>query len=514
MLLHYYLQANNSSNGTKTKPLLESIAPNNGSLGPGIPPIDSDSDPGLIAAEWIAVVVFNVLSALLSGLVLGLLSLDITELEVLRKCGSEQERRYAASIIPMRKLSNLLLCSLTLANVITNAFLQFILEHLFPGLVGFISTTACITIFGEIAPQAVCSRYGLAIGARTIWLTWIVIILTFPISWPLSKVLDYCLGEEIAFVYDRERLQEYIRITKSYNNFDPQEINIISGALKIKKVCVSHVMTKIKDVFMLDISTIITYHVILNIVKRGFSRIPVYDKHRSNIVGLLLIKDLALINPFSEVTLKSLINFYKHPIMAVDENHCLDVVFNHFREGRSHMALVREHKKHDIVGIVTLEDIIEEVLQVEINDETDVVTDNREMKLRPDAQIPDNLDLLHVHLHDAMDKRRAKQKHADLKGAHSPAANANTPQGNSNGQANINENSLQKAVKLQNQIKDIINKDHTLQRQPVINLTVQKSQLLHHRDRVAHQQAIQLAKMMNATKNKKKPGNSSSKDKG
>lgn len=519
MLIYYYLQANISYNVNKTKTLLP-VADNPDVLNGTNTITDSENEAwgvGFIAAEWISVIALNIFSALLSGLVLGLLSLDITDLEVLRKCGSEQERRYAASIIPMRKLSNLLLCSLTLANVITNAFLQFILEHLFPGIVGFVSTTACITIFGEIVPQAVCSRYGLAIGARTIWLTWIVIILTFPISWPLSKVLDYCLGEEIAFVYDRERLQEYIRITRSYNNFDAQEINIITGALKIKKVCVNHVMTKIKDVFMLDMSTIITYHVILNIVKKGFSRIPVYDKHRNNIVGLLLIKDLALVNPFSEVTLKSLINFYKHPIMAVDENHCLDVVFNHFREGKSHMALVREHKKHDIVGIVTLEDIIEEVLQVEINDETDVVTDNREMKLRPDAQIPNNLELLQVHLHDAMDKRRAKQKHADLKGAYSPIANGfgNYQQdkaiGSPIGQTNMSEKSMQRVARLQNQIKDIINKEHTIQKQPVINLTVQKSLLMHHKDRVAQQQANQMVKI--ATKNRKKPGNSASKDK-
>lgn len=396
----------------------------------------------IIVGEWISVVLLNLLSAILSGLVLGLLSLDITDLEVLKKCGTERERRYAAAIIPMRKLSNLLLCSLTLANVITNSFLQFILDHLFPGLIGFISTTACITIFGEILPQAVCSRHGLAIGARTIWITWLVVAITFPVAYPLSFLLDIFLGEEISFVYDRERLQEYIRITKSYNGFDPQEINIISGALKIKKVPISYVMTRLKDVYMLEISTIITHNVILNIVRKGFSRIPVYEKSKRNVVGLLLIKDLALVNPFNEVTLKSLIAFYKHPLMAVDEQHTLDVVFNHFREGRSHMALVKEHKRHDIIGIVTLEDVIEEVLQVEINDETDVVTDNREMRFRPDAQIPTDLDALHLHLNEAMARRRVKMQ---LQYQHN---NNNQPQNKDHNQ------------QLNKEYNQLINKEH------------------------------------------------------
>lgn len=376
-----------------------------------------------LALEIVGVIVLNVLSALFSGLVLGLLSLDITDLEILKKCGKEHERRYAAAIIPMRRHANLLLCSLVLANVLVNVLLQWLIDELLPGWRGLVLTTTCFTIFGEIVPQAVCARYGLAIGAKTVWLTWIVIVITFVASYPLSLILDWSLGEEIAFVYDRERLQEYIRITRNYNNLDAQEVNIIIGALKIKKVTVNHVMTRLKDVFMLPLDAIINYSLMLTIIKRGFSRIPVYDKKRTNLIGLLMVKDLALVNPYSEVTLKSLLSFYKHPLISVDENHTLDVLLNHFREGKSHMAFVREHRKKEIIGIVTLEDIIEEVLQVEINDETDIVTDNRELKHRPGAQIPNDLEALHAHLNEAIARRRAKERIL----AGTPTINADRP---------------------------------------------------------------------------------------
>uniref|UniRef100_A0A6G1SP49 Metal transporter CNNM4 n=1 Tax=Aceria tosichella TaxID=561515 RepID=A0A6G1SP49_9ACAR len=382
----------------------------------------------VIGLQYGGIVVLIFLSALFSGLVLGLLSLDVTELEILRKCGTEKERQYANTIIPMRRNSNLLLCSLVIGNVVVNSGLQWLLDSVFNGLIGFLISTICITIFGEIVPQAVCARYGLAIGAKTVWITWIVIVLTFPVAYPLSVVLDVVLGEEIAFIYDRERLQEYMKITRNYNNFDAQEVNIITGALKIKKVAVSHVMTKLKDVFMLPIETIINYQTITTIIKRGFSRVPVYERSRRNLIGVLMVKDLALVNPHVDVTLKSLIQFYKHPLILVDETHTLDIVFNHFREGKSHMAFVREHRRKDIIGIVTLEDIIEEVLQVEINDETDIVTDNRELRLRPDAQIPPDLDQLHVHLADAIARRRAKERQATIQQVVARTANK-APQG-------------------------------------------------------------------------------------
>ena len=87
---------------------------------------------------------------------------------------------------------------------------------LISGLVAILSATIAIVIFGEIIPQAICSRHGLEVGARTLVITKIFMVLTFPASYPISLVLDYCLGEEIGHVYDREKLVEYIKLTMDY----------------------------------------------------------------------------------------------------------------------------------------------------------------------------------------------------------------------------------------------------------------------------------------------------------
>jgi metal transporter CNNM len=62
------------------------------------------------------------------------------------------------------------------------------------GLSGLLITTFIVMIFGEILPQALFARHALVIGAHTIWLLYIFVVITFPISFPLSTILDKVLG--------------------------------------------------------------------------------------------------------------------------------------------------------------------------------------------------------------------------------------------------------------------------------------------------------------------------------
>lgn len=63
--------------------------------------------------------------------------------------------------------------------------------------------------------QAICSRHGLKVGANTIWITKAVMVVTFPLAYPTSCLLDYFLGEEIGAVYNRERLKELVRVSET-----------------------------------------------------------------------------------------------------------------------------------------------------------------------------------------------------------------------------------------------------------------------------------------------------------
>lgn len=135
-------------------------------------------------------------SGLFSGLNLGLMSLTPHDLVVIQEAGTENDRKYAKKIYPVRKYGNFLLCTILLGNVLVNSTTTILLDTLISGGFAVAGATLAIVIFGEIIPQAICSRHGLRVGARTILLTKLFMVLTFPVAFPLSKVLDIILGNE------------------------------------------------------------------------------------------------------------------------------------------------------------------------------------------------------------------------------------------------------------------------------------------------------------------------------
>ncbi|XP_019744579.1 metal transporter CNNM2 isoform X1 [Hippocampus comes] len=340
---------------------------------------------------WLQVIFISMLlclSGMFSGLNLGLMALDPMELQIVQNCGTEREKNYAKKIEPVRSQGNYLLCSLLLGNVLVNTTLTILLDDIAgSGLIAVVMSTIGIVIFGEIVPQAICSRHGLAVGANTIFLTKFFMLLTFPASYPVSKLLDYLLGQEIGTVYNREKLLEMLRVTDPYNDLVKEELNIIQGALELRTKTVEVVMTPLRDCFMIPWDATLDFNTMSEIMKSGYTRIPVFEGERSNIVDLLFVKDLAFVDPDDCTPLKTITKFYSHPLHFVFNDTKLDAMLEEFKKGKSHLAIVQRVNNegegdpfYEVLGIVTLEDIIEEIIKSEILDETDLYTDNKTKK--------------------------------------------------------------------------------------------------------------------------------------
>uniref|UniRef100_A0A8B9JP21 Metal transporter n=1 Tax=Astyanax mexicanus TaxID=7994 RepID=A0A8B9JP21_ASTMX len=340
---------------------------------------------------WLQVIFIAMLlclSGMFSGLNLGLMALDPMELRIVQNCGTERERNYAKYIEPVRSQGNYLLCSLLLGNVLVNTTLTILLDDIAgSGLIAVVASTIGIVIFGEIMPQAICSRHGLAVGANTIFLTKFFMILTFPASYPVSKLLDHVLGQEIGTVYNREKLLEMLRVTDPYNDLVKEELNIIQGALELRTKTVEDVMTPLRDCFMIIGDAILDFNTMSEIMESGYTRIPVFEGERCNIVDLLFVKDLAFVDPDDCTPLKTITKFYSHPLHFVFNDTKLDAMLEEFKKGKSHLAIVQRVNNegegdpfYEVLGIVTLEDVIEEIIKSEILDETDLYTDNKTKK--------------------------------------------------------------------------------------------------------------------------------------
>lgn len=234
----------------------------------------------------------------------------------------------------MRRQGNYLLCSLLLGNVLVNTTLTILLDDIAgSGLVAVVVSTIGIVIFGEIVPQAICSRHGLAVGANTIFLTKFFMMMTFPASYPVSKLLDCVLGQEIGTVYNREKLLEMLRVTDPYNDLVKEELNIIQGALELRTKTVEDVMTPLRDCFMIAAEAVLDFNTMSEIMESGYTRIPVFEGDRSNIVDLLFVKDLAFVDPDDCTLLKTITRFYNHPLHFVFNDTKLDAMLEEFKKG-------------------------------------------------------------------------------------------------------------------------------------------------------------------------------------
>ncbi|GAM27268.1 hypothetical protein SAMD00019534_104430 [Acytostelium subglobosum LB1] len=340
------------------------------------------ASPEYIVFQWASIVFLVALSGLFAGLTLGIMSLDITGLEIVIASGSPKESKYAKRIYPVRQRGNLLLCTLLLGNVSVNSLLAILMADITDsGLMGFMMSTVIILLVGEIIPQATCARHALAIGAHTIWIVYIFICIFFPFSYPISKALDLILGSEMGTIYSRQQLKKLLDIHSAHSlesGVSRSDATLLSGVLDFASKTVSDIMTSIDNVTMLDIETKLDIQVLTSILENGHSRMPVYEGDRTNIVGCLHIRDLVILNPEENVPLRTVLGMFHRQLLKTWHDTPLEQMLNEFKTGKSHMAIVHKVNNtgdgdpyYENIGIVCLEDVLEEILQDDIFDEAD-----------------------------------------------------------------------------------------------------------------------------------------------
>lgn len=188
-----------------------------------------------------------------------------------------------------------------------------------------------------------------------------------PVAWPTAKLLDRVLGEEHGTVYKKAGLKTLVTLHKTLGHsanerLNEDEVTIISAVLDLKGKPVGSIMTPIEDVFIMSSDTVLDGKMMNTILSAGYSRIPIHAPgEEQNFVGMLLVKILITYDP------DDCKQVHEFPLATLPETRpetsCLDIV-NFFQEGRSHMVLVSKNpgENHGALGVVTLEDVIEELI--------------------------------------------------------------------------------------------------------------------------------------------------------
>lgn len=314
---------------------------------------------------FLVVVLLIGVSAVCSGLNVAIMSLDMGDLKRKAKLGDKAAKR----VLPFRRNTHLTLSAILLTNVAAVSATSLVLESAFYGLVAGVATTLLIVVLGEIFPQALFMRNALKVCARLSPLLRFMVITTWPISKPLQLLLDNLFKGEIARLQSRHELGLMIteHLGAQESELDEDEVEIIRGALQLSEKRVRDIVTPIEDVYWLQPQTVIDGDRIDEIKASGRSRIPVLNAQKTICFGVLLVKELVDMdfddNPprVDELPL--------HPTQTVGSMTALDTMFRKFIGAHTHLMPVEKDDK--IIGIVTIEDIIEEIVGHEIEDETD-----------------------------------------------------------------------------------------------------------------------------------------------
>ncbi|MFT7507665.1 MAG: metal transporter CNNM [Acidimicrobiales bacterium] len=306
------------------------------------------------------------LSALFSGLTLGYFTLNTQTLRRQAKFGNVQAKR----ILPIREKGNQLLTTLLLGNVAVNSILSVYLSSLASGFVAALSATVLIFLFGEIIPQAVLSRHAMKFGSIAAPGMKVLMFLLAPITFPIAWMLDKFLGTEIPSMYSKSEIMEIVseHEDSEHSPIDEDEERIIHGALQFSHKTVREVMTPKEKVHMFEIQQRLTDNFFKEVTELGFSRYPIYSGSRENIVGILFTKEL--LTEEDGIAIKDTNEALEDTFLIVQPKEMLDTVLARMLKKKLHMGIVI-NRKDMFLGVITLEDIIEEIIQQEITDEDD-----------------------------------------------------------------------------------------------------------------------------------------------
>lgn len=246
-------------------------------------------------------------------------------------------------------------------------------------MVGVVSTimTILILVASEIIPKTIGATYWKQLANFT---TKALNILIFPLKWTgilwiLQLTTKLIGGKGHGSVLSREGFLVMADMAHEEGVFQENESKIIKNLLTFKEVFAKDVMTPRTVMKSVDEETTVEDFFNENMNLR-FSRIPIYTNDSDNINGLVLKDEV-----FKEMALdhgSKKLSELKRNIIVVARNLPIPNLFEKLVESRNHMALVVD-EYGSVSGLVTMEDVIETLLGLEIMDESDNVSDLQHM---------------------------------------------------------------------------------------------------------------------------------------
>ena len=337
-----------------------------------------------VLLQFVLLVVLTFLNAFFSATEMAMVSLSRSRVEQKAEEGDKRYIRLLKVLENPNHFLSTIQVGITLITILSGAKLADSLGELIASwmensetayaVASFLSLaflTYVSIVFGELYPKRIALNLKDALAIRTVPFIIALGKIVSPFVWMLSASTNL-LSRLTPMTFDdadekmtRDEI-EYM-LTNSEETLDADEIEMLQGIFSLDELMAREVMVPRTDAFMVDIQDD-TQTIIESILKQNFSRIPVYDNDKDNVIGLIHTKSLlkaGFTDGFDNIVLRKIL---QEPLF-VPETIFVDALLKELRNSQRQMAILLD-EYGGMAGLVTLEDLLEEIVG-EIDDETD-----------------------------------------------------------------------------------------------------------------------------------------------
>jgi CBS domain containing-hemolysin-like protein len=328
----------------------------------------------LIISVSLAIIV----SALCSICEAMLYSISASQVEMLKKSGHPSAEHLHHLRADIEKPITAILTLNTIANTIGASVAGAAAAKIFgqENLILFSAVfTLTILIFSEILPKTIGVAYAFKLAPLLTYPLRAMVFILAPILW-LSKFITKLLPQKVEDTISSQEIQTIAALSRQSGDIEENEANIINNILELKEKIVRQVMTPRTVTFSINEHITVGNAMATLTELSSHSRIPIYSREPDNVTGIVMRKDI--LQAAAEGKNKLPLARFKRPAHFVPETAPLHRVFMDFFERRQHLFVVVD-EYGTMTGVISMEDVIEEIVGQEIIDESDKTKDMREL---------------------------------------------------------------------------------------------------------------------------------------
>ncbi len=322
---------------------------------------------------FIALGIFLIMSFFLSGSETALTAINRMKVHLRAEQGDAKSQKLQKLIAKPDRMITTILIGNNIANIMLPTLVTTIaITRGWEVGVATAILTVILIIFGEVLPKTISATFADKVAYIVFPVISIMVVILMPLTWLLAQFTNIFIriiskGTVKEATMTKEELRTMVDIASTEGTFEEDESERIKGVLDFPHKDVSDVMsTHRTDTVGIAIDS--SYEEVRDLIlESSYTRYPVYEESMDNVVGLFYSKKLIEWSMNPNLTLEELMD--DNPLFVV-QSVSVETVFKMMMSKKKHMAVILD-EYGGTLGIVTHEDIIEEMIGQDIEDETD-----------------------------------------------------------------------------------------------------------------------------------------------